>query len=116
MKNPFSSKDLSESVRRRVELSIALAQERLLSTHVAHDCRIGNEVIMANAATLAGHVEIADRGGEVTEPLELRLPRLPDVRRERGPTPAARRRPAPRPRRRRRWNAWWRRERRWRAR
>ena len=29
--------------------------------HVAHDCQIGNEVIMANAATLAGHVEIADR-------------------------------------------------------
>src|SRR4030095_4380090 len=26
-----------------------------------HDCQIGSEVIMANAATLAGHVEIADR-------------------------------------------------------
>ena len=31
------------------------------------------------------HVEVADRGGEVAEPLELRLPRLPDVRRERRP-------------------------------
>ena len=29
-------------------------------SHVAHDCKLGNEVIMANAATLAGHVEIAD--------------------------------------------------------
>jgi len=28
--------------------------------HVAHDCRIGNFVIMANAATLAGHVTIED--------------------------------------------------------
>lgn len=30
-------------------------------THVAHDCRIGNHVIMANVATLAGHVEVGDR-------------------------------------------------------
>jgi len=29
-------------------------------THVAHDCRIGNNVIMANLATLAGHVEVGD--------------------------------------------------------
>jgi len=29
-------------------------------THVAHDCLIGNHVIMANVATLAGHVEIED--------------------------------------------------------
>ena len=28
--------------------------------HVAHDCSVGNRVVMANAATLAGHVEIAD--------------------------------------------------------
>ncbi len=33
----------------------------MAQAHVAHDCRIGNEVIMANAATLAGHVQIADR-------------------------------------------------------
>ncbi len=30
-------------------------------THVAHDCVIGNHVIMANVATLAGHVEVGDR-------------------------------------------------------
>jgi UDP-N-acetylglucosamine acyltransferase len=33
----------------------------MAQAHIAHDCQIGNEVIMANAATLAGHVEIADR-------------------------------------------------------
>jgi UDP-N-acetylglucosamine acyltransferase len=30
-------------------------------THVAHDCKIGNDVIMANVATLAGHVEVGDK-------------------------------------------------------
>jgi UDP-N-acetylglucosamine acyltransferase len=29
-------------------------------SHVAHDCRVHNRVVMANAATLAGHVEIED--------------------------------------------------------
>jgi len=33
----------------------------MAQAHVAHDCQVGSEVIMANAATLAGHVEIADR-------------------------------------------------------
>ena len=33
----------------------------MAQAHVAHDCSIGNEVIMANAATLAGHVTINDR-------------------------------------------------------
>jgi UDP-N-acetylglucosamine acyltransferase len=33
----------------------------MAQAHVAHDCRLGNNIIMANAATLAGHVEIADR-------------------------------------------------------
>lgn len=28
--------------------------------HIAHDCKIGNHVIMANAATLAGHVTVED--------------------------------------------------------
>jgi UDP-N-acetylglucosamine acyltransferase len=28
--------------------------------HIAHDCNIGNNVIIANATTLAGHVEIED--------------------------------------------------------
>jgi UDP-N-acetylglucosamine acyltransferase len=29
--------------------------------HIAHDCKIGNNVIMANLATLAGHVMVEDR-------------------------------------------------------
>ena len=29
-------------------------------THIAHDCAIGNHVIMANAATLGGHVTVED--------------------------------------------------------
>jgi UDP-N-acetylglucosamine acyltransferase len=29
-------------------------------SHVAHDCHIGNGVVMANAATLAGHVTVED--------------------------------------------------------
>lgn len=33
----------------------------MAQAHVAHDCHLGSEIIMANAATLAGHVEIADR-------------------------------------------------------
>ncbi|HYX29311.1 MAG TPA: acyl-ACP--UDP-N-acetylglucosamine O-acyltransferase [Pyrinomonadaceae bacterium] len=32
----------------------------MAQAHVAHDCLIGNNVIMANAATLAGHVAIDD--------------------------------------------------------
>jgi len=30
-------------------------------SHVAHDCQIGDQVIMANGATLAGHIVIEDR-------------------------------------------------------
>lgn len=29
--------------------------------HIAHDCLVGNHVIMANAATLGGHVQVDDR-------------------------------------------------------
>jgi UDP-N-acetylglucosamine acyltransferase len=32
----------------------------MVGVHVAHDCLIGNEVIMANNATLAGHVKVGD--------------------------------------------------------
>lgn len=32
----------------------------MVATHVAHDCRIGNQVIMANAASLGGHVVVED--------------------------------------------------------
>jgi UDP-N-acetylglucosamine acyltransferase len=32
----------------------------MAQAHVAHDCRIGNHVIFANGATLAGHVDVED--------------------------------------------------------
>ena len=53
MKNPFSSKDLTEPMRRRVELAVAVAQERLLNTHVDHALRliqlVGDQVPFENA-------------------------------------------------------------------
>jgi len=30
-------------------------------THVAHDCILGNNIVLANCATLAGHVEVDDQ-------------------------------------------------------
>ncbi|MCC6329206.1 MAG: acyl-ACP--UDP-N-acetylglucosamine O-acyltransferase, partial [Acidobacteria bacterium] len=43
--------------------STKIGDDNLLmaQSHVAHDCQLGSGIIMANAATLAGHVEIADR-------------------------------------------------------
>lgn len=32
----------------------------MASTHIAHDCRVGDRIVFANAATLAGHVTIED--------------------------------------------------------
>ncbi len=32
----------------------------MMASHVAHDCQVGNRVILANNATLAGHVEVDD--------------------------------------------------------
>jgi UDP-N-acetylglucosamine acyltransferase len=32
----------------------------MVGVHIAHDCRVGDNVIMANNATLAGHVTIGD--------------------------------------------------------
>ncbi len=32
----------------------------MVASHVAHDCKVGNRVILANNATLAGHVEVGD--------------------------------------------------------
>jgi UDP-N-acetylglucosamine acyltransferase len=36
--------------------------------HVAHDCHIGHHTVLANAATLAGHVSIGDSCGSVLTP------------------------------------------------
>lgn len=32
----------------------------MVGVHIAHDCRVGNNVILANQATLAGHVVLGD--------------------------------------------------------
>jgi len=32
----------------------------MMGSHVGHDCRVGNQAILANNATLAGHVELDD--------------------------------------------------------
>ena len=32
----------------------------MVASHVAHDCILGNHIILANNATLAGHVEVGD--------------------------------------------------------
>ncbi len=45
-------------------------------SHIAHDCIIGNRVVMANNATLAGHVEVQDFavfGGSVSVGSFLRI-------------------------------------------
>jgi UDP-N-acetylglucosamine acyltransferase len=33
----------------------------MVNTHIAHDCRLGDDIIMANNSTLAGHVSLGDR-------------------------------------------------------
>jgi UDP-N-acetylglucosamine acyltransferase len=33
----------------------------MAQAHVAHDCKVGSRIIFANAATLAGHVEVGDK-------------------------------------------------------
>ena len=43
-------------------------------THVAHDCQVGNRIVFANNATLAGHVEVHD---DATISALLRAPVLP---------------------------------------
>ncbi len=40
--------------------SIADANMFMAYAHVAHDCHVGSRTVFANAATLAGHVDIAD--------------------------------------------------------
>jgi hypothetical protein len=56
VKSLFGSNDISEPMRRRVELAIAVSQERLLSTHVAHALRliqlVGDQVPFENALNI----------------------------------------------------------------
>src|SRR5690606_5608883 len=56
VKNPFSSNDLSDSIKRRIELAVAVAQERLLATHVRHALEliqiVGEQVPFENALAI----------------------------------------------------------------
>jgi UDP-N-acetylglucosamine acyltransferase len=51
------------NIREFVTILTSIGDDCLImaQAHVAHDCLIGDGVIMANAATLAGHVVIEDR-------------------------------------------------------
>lgn len=33
----------------------------LVASHIAHDCVVGNDIVMSNNATLAGHVHVGDK-------------------------------------------------------
>lgn len=44
----------------RAETTVGDNGNFLAYTHIAHDCIIGNNVTMANVATLGGHVEVGD--------------------------------------------------------
>lgn len=60
MKNLFGSKGISREARRRVELAIAVAQERLLSTHVDHALELvqlaGDEIPFDTALAVYGRL------------------------------------------------------------
>jgi hypothetical protein len=69
VKKPFS-RELSETLRRRVELAIAVSQERLLSTHVDHALRliqlVGDQVPFENALGIyARMLRLNDDDGRV---------------------------------------------------
>ena len=45
-------------------------------SHIAHCCNIGNQVIIANAVQIAGHVTVEDQAVSYTH---LTLPTISDV-------------------------------------
>ena len=44
----------------RSETTIGERNLFMVYSHIAHDCEIGNDCILANCATLAGHIQIDD--------------------------------------------------------
>ncbi|TWU29478.1 acyl-ACP--UDP-N-acetylglucosamine O-acyltransferase [Bythopirellula polymerisocia] len=51
----------------------------MVGAHVAHDCRVGNRVILTNGVMLGGHVEVGDRaclGGNAAVHQHCRIGRL----------------------------------------
>ncbi|OGC79546.1 MAG: acyl-[acyl-carrier-protein]--UDP-N-acetylglucosamine O-acyltransferase, partial [candidate division Zixibacteria bacterium RBG_16_40_9] len=51
---------LSRGTKHRGETAVGNGCFLMAYAHVAHDCIIGNNVILANSVNLAGHVEIQD--------------------------------------------------------
>ena len=51
----------------------------MIGAHIAHDCILGNEIVIANNAAIAGHAQIDDNGRLV---LSSRLRKLIDVESE----------------------------------
>jgi UDP-N-acetylglucosamine acyltransferase len=48
----------------------------MVNSHVAHDCKLGNDVIFANGALIGGHVHVADHvfiGGNTTVHQHVRI-------------------------------------------
>lgn len=52
---------VNRSTKEGTETVIGSRNLLMACTHIAHDCRLGNNIIMANGATLAGYVEVGDR-------------------------------------------------------
>jgi UDP-N-acetylglucosamine acyltransferase len=52
---------VNRSTKEGTETLIGSRNLLMACTHIAHDCRLGNNIIMANGAVLAGYVEVGDR-------------------------------------------------------
>jgi UDP-N-acetylglucosamine acyltransferase len=52
---------VNRSTKEGTETVIGSRNLLMACTHVAHDCRLGNNIIMANGAVLGGYVEVGDR-------------------------------------------------------
>ncbi|MFV2065485.1 MAG: acyl-ACP--UDP-N-acetylglucosamine O-acyltransferase [Pirellulales bacterium] len=52
---------LHRSIHTETNTTIGDHNLLMVGCHVAHDCRLGNHVIVTNAVLLAGHVEVGDR-------------------------------------------------------
>ena len=52
---------VNRSTKEGTETVIGSRNLLMACTHIAHDCRLGNNIIMANSAILAGYVEVGDR-------------------------------------------------------
>lgn len=52
---------VNRSTKEGTETVVGSRNLLMACTHVAHDCRLGNNIIMANGAVLGGYVEVGDR-------------------------------------------------------